>query len=87
MLRTNYWTGVVVIIASALAVWLTARLTTDSRSHSSTRAAAEEPTVGADGLPEVVITAQRRVRPEPVALSARDVDAAASTSPIRVQHR
>jgi hypothetical protein len=86
MVRTKYWIGVAIIIASALAVRLTGWLPSDSRSHSRTQAAAEEPAMGADGLPEVVITA-RRVRPEAVALSARDTDAAASTSPARVHHR
>jgi hypothetical protein len=88
MPRTNYWVGVAIIVVAAIALvaFLSGRTRNDSPGQSNTQAALSEPAVGADGVPEVVVTA-RRNRPDTVALSEREVDAAASTSPIRAHHR
>lgn len=42
--------------------------------------------VSSEDLPEVVVTA-RRPRQETIAMSARDADAAANTSPTRANHQ
>jgi hypothetical protein len=84
----NYWTGVVIIIASvlALAALLVGYRSSDSPAQRSVQTTLSEPTVTADGLPEVVVTA-RRNSPKTVALSEGDTDIAASSPSRRVHPR
>jgi hypothetical protein len=88
MRLTNYWTGVVIIIgtAVALAALLAGNRSVDSQIPSATQAAVSEPTIATDGLPEVVVTAQR-IRPETIALSERDAEVERDKTSLRSHHR
>lgn len=61
MLRTNQWTGVVIFIAVALAlaILLSGHTRNDLRSRMNKQSVSVEPTVAADGVPEVVVTGRR----------------------------
>jgi len=87
MRPTNYWTGVAIIVATAvaLAALLAGRQSSDSPTHSTTQAAASEPTVAADGVPEVVVTAPQ-LRRETIAMSERNTDSTPDRASLR-HHR
>ena len=84
---TNYWTGVAVIIgtAIALAALLVGRQSSDSPTHTITQAVVSEPAVAADGLPEVVVIAPQ-IRRQTVAMAERNTDSAPDRDSLR-HHR
>jgi hypothetical protein len=86
MPRSKYFIGVALIVVSAVAILITGWVSSDAGKTPDTRVMLNEPTVGSDGLSEVVVTA-RRPRPGSVALSDSEAVAAASTPASRLHHR
>ena len=86
MPRSQYFVGLTLIVASALAIFIMGWMLGDSRATSDAPTVLDQPTAGSDGLPEVVVTAPRPGS-QAVALSESEAAAAATTPPGRPRHR